>query len=64
MGRDRSQLLQSNSSCALDGIGSSPSQERNLDATVVAFNSMNVPLSPVTEGALAFAPRPRRRRRR
>ena len=35
-----------------------PSQERNLDATVVAFNSMNVPLSPVTEGALAFAPAP------
>ena len=53
-----SQLPQSNSSCALDGIGSSPSQERNLDATVVAFNSMNVPLSPVTEGALAFAPAP------
>ena len=33
--------------------------ERNLDAAVVAFNNMNVPLSPVTEGALAFTPRAR-----
>ena len=40
-----------------------PSRGRNLDATVVAFNSMNVPLSPVT-GGRSPSPRPRRGRRR